>query len=312
MPRPPRLDFKGAYQLVRISGRAELQIFFSPDVLQGLPESASRAAARVRQLEAIISAACDECGATLCAYRIECNACALLVHIGGSSLDALMQRVCGQYSRYLHSNNFVPKGNLPFAGRYESKVIAPMYLPHAVRRLHSQTPGQFAFGSGATYLGGRGQVRLDVTTARELLKNKGFSGLAGYKAFIAQRENPYVSNLFDRGSPLDHRIVGDRAFVIHAHAAAAHPPTPPTLEQLSLGVARLLQRDVRELYTSTHIAVLGRSLVAWYALRTGAATLTETGKWFSVSAATLGQGIRHHRRVSPKLFSQGAHLLEDI
>ena len=303
MPRPPRLDFKGAYQLAHISGRAELQIFFSP---------ASRAAARVRQLEDIISAACDECGATLCAYRIECNACVLLVHIGGSSLDALMQRICGQYSRYLHSNNFVPKGNLPFVGRYESKVIAPTYLPHAVRRLHSQSLGRFAFDSGAAYLGGRGQVPLDLTTVRELLKNKGYPGLMGYKAFIAERENPYVSNLFDRGSPLDHRIVGDRAFVIQAHAAAAHPPIPPTLEQLSLGVARLLQRDVEELYASTHLSVLGRSLVAWYALRTGAATLTETGKWFSVSAAALGQGMRHHRSVSPELFSQAALLLEGI
>lgn len=312
MPRPRRLNLKGAIQLVHISGQPGRQIFFNPDALPGTSASVPKAATRLRQFENIVTAACEECGATLYAYRIECNSSALLMHIGGSPLDALMQRVCGQYSRYLHDEHFVSTGDLPFAGRYESRVIAPMYLPHAVRRLHLQTPGKHAFGSDMAYLGGRARVPLDVTTVRDLLKNKGFSGLAGYKAFMAQPENPYVSKLFDRGSPLDRRIVGDRAFVIHAHAATAHPETPPTLEQLSLRVAALLRRDLKDLYTSAHLAVLGRSLVAWFALRTGAATLTETGKWFSVSAAALGQGIRHYRRASPELFSKGALLFENV
>jgi hypothetical protein len=307
MPRPRRLDFQGAIHLVRIVGRSGLQIFFDRDTLPELSQPA-RAASRLRKFEGIVVAACEECGATLSAYRIACNASALLLHVGGSSLDVLMQRICGRYSRYLHTEHFLREDDFPFAGRYESKIISPTYLPHALRRLHSQAPGEYAFSSGAAYLGGRSHVSVDIAAVRQVLKQKGFSGLAGYKAFMAQQESPYVGKLLDRGSPFDSRIVGDRVFVTYAHAAAAHPSAPPTLEQLSLRVARLLQRDIKDLYASTHVAVLGRSLVAWYALRSGAATLTVTGKWFSVSAATLGQGIRHYRRVSPELFNQRALL----
>jgi len=45
-------------------------------------------------------------------------------------------------------------------------------------------------------------------------------------------------------------------------------------------------------------------LVAWYALRLGTASLREVGKWFDVSGATLGKGIRHYRNVSPELFEK--------
>jgi hypothetical protein len=58
-----------------------------------------------------------------------------------------------------------------------------------------------------------------------------------------------------------------------------------------------------DITSNTHAAVLGRSLVAWYGLRTGAATLTEMGRWFSVTGATLAQAMRHHRNISPALFS---------
>jgi len=54
---------------------------------------------------------------------------------------------------------------------------------------------------------------------------------------------------------------------------------------------------------TTHVGVLGRALVAWYGLRKGAATLTQIGRWFSVTSATLGQGIRRHRGVTPDLFN---------
>jgi hypothetical protein len=304
MPRARRLDFQGATHLVRISGRSGLQIFFDRDQLPELSEPARRAASRLRKFEDIVTAACEECGTILRAYRIESNTSALLVHVGGSSLEALMQRICGQYSRYLHSGHFLKAGDAPFAGRYASKLIAPMYLPHAMRRLHRQVLGEFAFTSAAAYLGGRSQVAVDVAAVREVLKQKGCSGLAGFKAFMAQPESPYVSVLFERGSPVDSRIVGDRAFVTFAHSAAAHPSAPPTLEQLCVRIALLLHQQVKDLYGSSHMAVLGRSLVAWYALRSGVATQTETGRWFSVSAATLGQGIRHYRRVSPELFNR--------
>jgi hypothetical protein len=59
----------------------------------------------------------------------------------GASLEACMQRLSGRYSRYLHLEHVLPKGLFPFAGRYESKVLAPEYLPHALRRVHARAVG---------------------------------------------------------------------------------------------------------------------------------------------------------------------------
>ena len=59
-----------------------------------------------------------------------------------------------------------------------------------------------------------------------------------------------------------------------------------------------------ELYGHSHAAVLGRALVAWFALRYGSASLREVGMWFSVSGATIGKGVRHYRKLEPDLFGR--------
>jgi hypothetical protein len=117
-----------------------------------------------------------------------------------------------------------------------------------------------------------------------------------------EQETAYVANLLSYGSPLDSRIVGDKVFAQKARQLAAHPAAPPTRERLIADVARLLNKKPDEIFSATHVGALGRALVASYGVRVRAATLTEIGRWFSVSVATLGQGIRHHRKVAPELF----------
>jgi hypothetical protein len=301
MPRPRRLDFKGAIHLVRIAGRGDLKIYFDLDELAALAEPV-RAVARVRAFEKIITVACQECGAVLYAYCIESNACALVMGVRGSPLEAFMRRVCGQYSRYLHRDGLLANGARPYAGRYESKMIAPAYLAHAVRRVHGSAKGLVAFSSNSAYAGGRAVVPLETEAVREALAQRGYMGVRGYQTFMVQAESEFVTQLFERGSPVDSRVVGDRAFVIRAHEAAEHPPASPSREHLIATAASIIERKPEELFESTQVGALGRALVAWFAMRSGAATLTETGKWFSVSAATLGHGIRHYRRVRPELF----------
>ena len=301
MPRPRRLDFKGAIHLVRMAGREGLKIYFDVNKLAALVEPV-RAVAQVRVFEKIITVACEECGAVLHAYCIESNTCSLLVEVCGLPLQALMQRVRAQYSRYLLCDGLLAKGARPYAARYESKIIAPAYLAHAVRRVHGSAKGLAAFSSAAAYAGGRAMVPLETEPVREALAQRGYAGVRGYQTFMMQADSEFVTQLFERGSPLDSRIVGDRAFVIWAREAAAHPPVLPSREHLIATVASIIERKPEELFESTRVGALGRALVAWYAMRSGAATLTETGKWFSVGAATLGRGIRHFRQVRPELF----------
>jgi hypothetical protein len=154
-------------------------------------------------------------------------------------------------------------------------------------------------------------AQIPITTAalRSELEVKGHHGLRGYREFMDQDETPYVANLLSQGSPLDSRIVGDKVFVQKARHMAAHPAASPTREELIASVARLLNKTPADIFSATRVGALGRSLVAWYGVRSGTATLTEVGRWFSVSGETLGQRIRHHREVRPDLFNL-AHLPE--
>jgi hypothetical protein len=223
-----------------------------------------------------------------------------------------MQRLSSRYSRYLHLEHVLPRGVFPFAGRYESKVLAPEYLPHALRRVHARAVRagrvrravDYPFSSAAAYLGGSSVVALATDTVWRALERKGFPGLRGYLSFMERAEAPYVTELFEHGAAQDPRIVGGKLFVSRARAAARHPTPTVTREQLFASVANVLGVELDAMYSGSHEAVLARAMVAWHALRLGAATLREVGTWFGVSATTLGRGVRRYREISPELFDK--------
>jgi hypothetical protein len=241
---------------------------------------------------------------------LEPNSGILVVQRAGAPLQAFMQRLCGRFSRYLRAGGLAG-GHRVFGARYDSKVIAPEYLPHAVRRAHSspvvnglcQRRVDYPFSSERAYTGEQAHIPITMTDFRTALELKGHFGPRGYRNFMDQDETPYVAKLWSHGSPLDPRIVGDKVFVQKARHMAAHPAAPPTREELIAPVARLLNKTPADIYSATRVGALGRSLVAWYGVRSGTATLTAVGRWFSVSGATLGQGIRHHREIRPELFN---------
>jgi hypothetical protein len=305
------------------------------------------------EFERLLAEVGAECGSRLYGYAVEPNEATLVVQAAGAPLEAMMQRLCGQYSRYWHgrvrasqragvdskgdSEGLQPPSEvdaqngekslsqrspinrvsrLPlrvksvqvFSGRYESKVLAPGYVPHAVRRAHLRPVlaklcarvVDYPFGSAGAYFGKAARVPLDVSAMNIVLQER---GLGGYRDFMEQPEKPFVAHLFERGCVFDSRVIGNKLFVMQARQRAAQPRGAPTREQLIAGAARLIRQEPAELFSASHAAVLGRSLVAWYGMRAGAATLKEIGEWFSVSGATLGQGIRHYRQVAPSLFN---------
>ena len=223
-----------------------------------------------------------------------------------------MQRLGGRYSRYLHSAQVLPQRAAAFASRYESKVVAPEYLPHAVRRVHARPLRaglarraiDYPFSSAAVYAGGRTPVHLETDVLWRALELKGLFGPRGYRDFMEKAETPYVAELFERGSPVDARVIGSHVFVAQARDAAAHRLAPLPRDQLIEGVAQLMGTAPQTLYGEGHQAVLGRALVAWHALRSGSGSVREVAAWFGVTAATLGRGIRHYRRGSAALFEK--------
>jgi hypothetical protein len=115
-------------------------------------------------------------------------------------------------------------------------------------------------------------------------------------------DTEHVARLFACGSKWDRRVVGDRAFVGEALRKAAHVPAAPTQDELVEAVGRLLGMQPTLVYERAHGSVIGRALVAWYATRSGAATLLEVGRWFSRSATTLRREIDKYKVLKPTLF----------
>jgi hypothetical protein len=310
MPRHERLDFKNAIHYVRVRGREGLEIFFDSLSFRRFPLTPRPNAPHVQKFEQLLAAACTECGALLHGYCVEPNSAILVLRTAGAPLHELMRRLSSRYSRYLRAEGFVP-GKAVFGARYDSKVIAPDYLAHAVRRAHRsplasdlcKRRGEYPFSSDRAYSGEISSLPIAMREVRLALEQRGHSGSRGYREFMGQEETPYAANLLTHGSPLDSRIVGETVFVQRARNTAANPSAPPTREQFIACIARLLNKTPADIVSATHVGTLGRALVAWHALRTGAATHSQVARWFSVTGATLEQAIRHHRRVTPEPFN---------
>jgi hypothetical protein len=310
LSRPHRLDFHGAVHIVHMWGREGFNIYFDPSVLHRAAAERWASVPHLLRFLKLLDACCSECGAQLFGYCMEPNAASVVMRTLSLPLEACMQRLGGRYSRYLHVEQVIPKRVSPFAKRYESKVVAPEYLPYALRRVHAcalrsglaRRAVDYPYSSAPTYVGARARVRLETHAVWRALERKGLFGLRDYREFMEKAETPHVTTLFEQGSALDARVVGGNLFVAQARDAAGHPPVPATREELIAGVAKLMGAEPEALYSADHQAVLGRALVAWYALHSGSASLREVGAWFGVSGATLGRGMRHYRRVSPELF----------
>ena len=311
MSRPRRLDFHGAIHLVHVWGEKGFNIYFDASVLSRPAAERWNGVPRLLRFLKLLDECCSEYGAQLFGYCIEPNAASMLMRTTSVPLTTCIQRLSGSYSRYLHKEQAVPKHMRPFAKRYEAKVVAPEYLPHALRRVHAyalrsglaRRAVDYPFSSAPAYVGAYARARLKTDTVWQALERKGLFGLKDYRDFMEKAETPYVTALFERGSPLDARVVGGRVFVAQVKNALRHPPAPATREELIERVATLLGTKAEALYSVDHHAVLGRALVAWYALHSRAASLREVGTWFDVTGATLTKGIRHHRRLSPELFN---------
>jgi len=304
MSRLQRLEFQGAIHLMRIRGRSGDGIFFDAAVLTGgLPVAAAEWPAGLRYFERLAWGIFGESGVRVHGYSLEPDTCLLVLQTLGAPLHAVMRRLCGEYSRYLHRQRGIPTGRSAFAGRYESRVVAPNYLPHAIRRVHrgpveARLVGHYSdypFSSDGIYRGAA-ETRAPVETAcaRKWLARRRLTGVAGYRRFMELRESRHVAGLFDRGSSLDSRIIGDQGYVAIVRSLVKPTRAAPTPEQLIQAVAAMIERPP-EAIRSHRSGALGRALVAWYATRTGGArSVAEVARWFCVSGAALGVAIRLH------------------
>jgi putative transposase len=309
MPRLGRLEFKGAIYSVQLRGPDGAAIFFDASILRQPADVQKSCAPHLERFEHLVDKLCLECAINLYAYCVEPNRVGLTIRTDGLPLHLFIQRLSSQYSRYLRMRSG-EKPSRVWGSRYVSRLVAPEYLPHAVRRIHrapfdtgsGNQMFAYPFSSACAYLGAAAALPLLISPVMSQLAAKGYPGVRGYRAFMNLYDSPYVVRLFEHGAALDPRIVGSKLFVSQAHHLAAHPVRPISKDDLIAAVAGLLATTPAAIHSSTPTGILGRALVAWYGLRSGAATLTEMARWFEITGATLGQAMHHHRLSSPDLF----------
>lgn len=310
MSRQGRLDFSEAIHYVGVAGHVGASILFDTDLLGRHPENPWAQAPDLQWFEFLLARACDECGALIHGYAWLPNCAIIVLQRFEVPLDIILGSVCGQYARYLRGQGRIPRNQAVYRSRYESKVIAPMYLSYAVRRAHwspvgvglCESPADYHLSSDAVYAAKAPPRWVSTAQALGAVELRGRSRTAAYREFMNRGESEYVRQLFTRGSKWDRRVVGDRAFVGEAVWRASHAAPPPSRNEVIGAVAVLLGTSPSAVYEQTPTGVLGRALVAWYASRSGAATLSETGRWFCRSATTLRREIDKYRELKPALF----------
>jgi hypothetical protein len=215
--------------------------------------------------------------------------------------------VLGQYSRYLHDTGLVRKEASPYLSRYESVEVTPGVLPYGVRHLYwrpvaeefSSSPIEYPLCSYVFHYAETAPRWFEQKVFVAGLEQRGYFGRSGGDRFLLKPETPRHRSLFASRSGRKPRIAGERADVQDARWQAGHPDPSPSIEEIIAAVNRLIRGHSAVPLES----VLGKSLVTWYATRSGAATLDNLGQWFDCSPTTLRRDVESHRKRRPQLFS---------
>jgi hypothetical protein len=307
MSQHGRHDYPKAIHLVSVRGRPDHSIFFPSEILRENPGYACEHPQQLHFWERLIARACYRYDAGVHAYIWLPNEALLLLQRFSVPLDVVMASVLGQYSRYLHNTGLVRKGASPYVSRYKSIEVTPGVLPYGVRHLYwravaaefSSSPIEYplcSYGLHYTETAPRWFEQRDFIAG---LEQRGYFGRSGGDRFLLKPETPRQRLLFASRSARKPRIAGEHADVQDARWQAEQPGPSLSIEEIIAAVDRLIRRHSAVPLES----VLGKSLVTWYATRSGAATLDNLGRWFDCSPTTLRRNIESHRRRRPELFS---------
>lgn len=308
MPRQKRCEFHGAIHLVTISGRNGENVFYDPNILMKFPQTARHHAPHAERFQNILWNVCEQYNACVHAYFLEPNAFSLVLQTSGAPLQWLMHDLLSQYSMYLREQNCRSERAKPFPRRYNAQIVQPAKLPYVVRYVQRREPPgdprrraiNHPFSSNLIYCGRHPQPHNFVVSAtREALRQLGHLGTQAYFEFMAAGDTPSITQMLSR------RVIGDVHFIESVGKLAMRAPLAPSPDEILKEVTTsLLHSEPNIACASTHRGALARALVAWYAMRTGAAQIGAVAKWFGVTSSDLRYLIRRHRQRSPQYFSQ--------
>lgn len=308
MARPKRYEFKGAIQLVTLTAYAGGHVFYDPRALSQYEQNPRSHAPDTEYFETLLWDTCEQYDGRVHAYAIEPNTTLIVVQTLGAPLGWMIHDLLTRYSRYLAERRRIPQGTKPFPRRYKAQIVQPDKLPYVVRyvqRRQKDPDGRrrafnYPFSSHMIYCGRRPQPECFIVSAtRKALEPLGWRGHTAYFEFMATADSPSIAHM------LSLRTVGERSFADSVRQNCRMPPCPPSPDEILREVtAAVLHTEPDVVCTSTHLGALARALVAWYAMRTGAARIGTVARWFDVTSTDLRYLIRTHRLKNPQYFSR--------
>lgn len=307
MARPKRYDFHGAIHLVTIRGYSDGRLFYDPRVFRNFPDNPRAHAPDAEYFEHLLWDICEQYDGRVHAYVMESNTALIAIQRHGAPLSWIVHDLLARFSMYLVERNRLPEGVKPFPRRYKAQIVQATKLPYVVRYLHRREvvadsrrrAVNHPFSSNLIYCGRRPRPHCFVVSAtREALEPLGYLGANAYLEFMARSDSPAIAFMLSR------HIIGESNFGQSVSERHHKPPPVPSPDEILLGVTTtLLHIQARVACSSTHLGALARALVAWYAMRTGAAQIGTVAKWFGVTSSDLRYLIRRHRQKNPGYFS---------
>jgi len=285
MARKPRLHVPGGFYHVMLRGNAGQDIFFS---------DGDRAVFCLLVQEGI-----ERFGHRVHGFCLMSNHVHLLIQVADVPLSRVMQNLSFRYTRWINRQRG-QVGHL-FQGRYKAVLVdADAYLLELVRYIHLNPvraglvadPVAYPWSGHRAYLGLEeipwlhtewvlGQFARRLATCRKR-----------YAAFVAAGMAEGHRSEFHGGDD-DGRVLGEDGFVARVLETPIAAP-PPAVEAILEYVCTRYKTTVEEIGepARTRRLAQARGVIAWLAVHTGAATLTEVARRFHRDIATLSQAVR--------------------
>ena len=125
MARPLRYEFRGAIQLVTVSGYSGGRVFYDPHIFRQFPDNPHGHAADVEIFQNLLWESCEQYDASVHAYVFEPNSASLIIQTLGAPLGWIVHDLLARFSMYLLEEKRIPGGSKPFPRRYKAQIVQP-------------------------------------------------------------------------------------------------------------------------------------------------------------------------------------------